>query len=799
MEFKPLLRERSWDIKKENEILELWDKEDIYTFKLIDEKPLFVIDTPPPYASGSWHVAAAAHYAQFDMFARYYKLKGYNILFPMGIDRNGLPIEITVEKIYGIRAKEVDREYFINLCRELLDKYEKEIIEIVKRMGLMANYKNPYKTDSPEYRKITQATFIELWNRNLIYKAERPTIWCPVCYTTIAEAEVEYKQTEGTLYYIRFDLSKGDYVVVATTRPELLGATAALLYNPKDERYKDLKDNKAIIPIYNYSVPILEHPSVKPEFGSGVMMLSSFGDLEDIRLFRELGFKPRILIDKDGKMNELAGKYHGLSVEEARKAIVKDLKDIGYVIKEEKISQNIPICWRSKNPVEFIITDALYLKQLEFKNEIKKIADEIAFLPDFHKQILINWIDGLSIDWAISRDRYYGTEIPIWYCKKCGEPHVPEPGEYYIPWKDAPPFKKCKKCGSTEFIGETRTFDTWFDSSISPLYISGYLRDEKLYRKAFPVTVRPQGIDIVRTWLYYTLLRVYLLTGRPAFKFVRLSGMGLDKHGRPMHKHLGNIVYPLPIIEKYGADAFRLWAASETKLGYNYQFNEEKIRGAKKFINKLWNISRFISSFPYVRDGEIDIEELTKIDKEILSLLNSLIDQAEEEYSHLDTFYTSNKTRNFAWNIFASHYIELVKPRAYNKDNKFTQKEQRSAWYTLHKTLRTILLLMHPVIPFITDYIWRELYNKKGILTEGFPSKIPIKLDKSLLNEVIKLNSIIWRRKDKAGVSLKNPVRKIILPIYMQEYERDLKELHNIQEIAYSTKVASVDEVQIYL
>ncbi|RLG59750.1 valine--tRNA ligase, partial [Candidatus Geothermarchaeota archaeon] len=638
MEFRPLLRERSWDIKKENEILELWDKEDIYTFKLIDEKPLFVIDTPPPYASGSWHVAAAAHYAQFDMFARYYKLKGYNILFPMGIDRNGLPIEITIEKIYGIRAKDVDREYFINLCRELLDKYEKEIIEIVKRMGLMANYKNPYKTDSPEYRKITQATFIELWNKNLIYKAERPTIWCPVCHTTIAEAEVEYKQTEGTLYYIRFDLNKGGYVVVATTRPELLGATAALLYNPKDERYKDLKDNKAIIPIYNYLVPILEHPSVKPEFGSGVMMLSSFGDLEDIRLFRELGFKPRILIDKDGKMNKLAGKYQGLSVEEARKAIVKDLKDMGYIIKEEKISQNIPICWRSKNPVEFIITDALYLKQLEFKNEIKKIADEILFLPDFHKQILINWIDGLSIDWAISRDRYYGTEIPIWYCKKCGEPHVPEPGEYYRPWKDVPPFKKCKKCGSTEFIGETRTFDTWFDSSISPLYISGYLRDEKLYKKAFPVTVRPQGIDIVRTWLYYTLLRVYLLTGKPAFKFVRLSGMGLDKHGRPMHKHLGNIVYPLPIIEKYGADAFRLWAASETKLGYNYQFNEEKVRGAKKFINKLWNISRFISSFPYVKDNEINIEELTKIDKEILSLLNSLIDQAEEEYSHLDTF-----------------------------------------------------------------------------------------------------------------------------------------------------------------
>lgn len=792
--FNPKLKEKNWDIKKEEDLIRIWETEDILSFEL-DDRPLFVIDTPPPYASGTWHVAAAAHYAQFDMFARFYRLQGYNVLFPMGIDRNGLPIEIAVEKKYNIRARDVDREYFINLCKELLDQYEKDLINTVRRMGMTLDYKHPYRTDSPEYRAITQATFIEMWKRGLVYEDERPTIWCPVCHTTIAEAEVEYKEVIGTLYYIRFKLEDGGYVTIATTRPELIGATAALLYHPDDKRYSSLKGKNAIVPIYGYKVPIIEHPSVRPDFGSGVMMLSSFGDMEDVRLFRELGFKPRVLINKDGRMNSLAGQYEGLTVEEARNKIAEDLERLGLIEKKEKIKQNIPICWRSKNPVEFIITSALYLKQLNYKNELKKIIDEMIFLPDFHKQILLNWIDGLSIDWAISRDRYYGTEIPIWYCKKCGTPHVPEPGRYYQPWKEPPPFKKCSKCGHTEFIGEKRTFDTWVDSSISPLFISGYLRDEKLFKKAFPVTVRPQGIDIVRTWLYYTILRVYLLTNKPPFKYVRLSGMGLDKHGRPMHKHLGNVVYPIPIIEKYGADAFRFWAASETKLGYNYQFNENKVEGARKFINKLWNIARFISIFPVVNDDEIKLESLELLDKEILIELDEIIKLAREEYSKLDTFYTSNAIRSFTWNTFASNYIELVKSRAYNRDRTFSEHEQKSAWYTLHRVLKSILLILHPISPFVTDYIWRKLYNPKGILKERFPEPTNLILDKRCLKEIINLNSTIWKAKEKRGLPLKSPVKKIVLPSCFKGYIKDIKNLHKIEEIEFSDSVKSLDDL----
>ncbi len=782
MGYNPKLKDKRWDVSKELYLLDLWEKEEVFKFRLDDNKPVISIDTPPPYASGSWHVGAAAHYCQFDMFARYFKMKGYRVFFPMGIDRNGLPIEIKVERMYKIKAREVGREYFINLCRKHLDEYEKDIINIIRRMGMMTTYWSPYRTDDPEYRAFTQETFIELWNKGLIYEADRPAIWCPVCHTTIAEAEVEYERRKGYLYFIKFPLKDGGYITIATTRPELIGATAAILYHPEDNRYTNLKGKTALLPIYGKEVPVIPHKSVDPEYGSGLMMLSSFGDLTDIRLFRELGFTPNILIDKDGKMNRKAGKYAGLSVDEARVAIAKDLKEMRLLEKTVEIEQNIPICERSKNPVEFIVTRDLYLKQIEFKEELKKTIEKIKFLPDIHKTILINWIDSLSIDWPITRTRYYGTEVPIWYCKKCGHPHVPKPGKYYRPWKDPAPFKKCEKCGSTEFVGDNRTFDTWMDSSVSPLYISGYKKNDELFKKVFPVTIRPQGIDIVRTWLYYTLLRVYLLLGKPAFKIIRLSGMGLDEHGRAMHKSLGNVVLPMPILEEYGADAFRIWSASETKLGFNYRFSIRKVNSARKFVTKLWNIARFISIFPYI--DAFDESKLCPLDQTILIEINNIIKLANEEYENLDFFYTTNKIRSFIWNLFSSHYIELVKNRAYNYNKEFSEDGQRSAWYTLHKVLKIILQILHPVAPFVTDYIWRELYNKRGILEESFPSPISAEY-KSKFDYISEFNSLIWKYKKEHGLSLKDSLSKVVTSSILKEFSKDLQSAHHIKELIF--------------
>ncbi len=785
--YTPVLKEKRWNHKLEKDIFGLWEREGVFRFRL-NNNPIFTIDTPPPYVSGRWHIGAAVHYTQIDMVARYFRLQGYNVLFPMGLDRNGLPVEIEVEKVYNVKAKDMDREEFIRLCKSHLDKLENELIELAKRLGIGAEYYDHlYRTDAESFRALTQATFIELWKKGLIYEDYRPTIWCPVCDTTIAEAEIEYVSRKGKLYYIRFPLKGVDkkYIVIATTRPELVGATSAVMYNPKDDRYQWLKGKEAIIPIYNYTVPIIPHPIVKIDFGTGLMMLSSFGDLEDVRLFRELGYTARVLIDRHGRMNENAGPYKGLTVEEAREAIVADLYKNDFIEKEEEIDQNIPTCWRSHNPVEFIFTKDLYLKQLEFKNELLEVSRRMKFFPKHSFQILENWINSLSIDWAISRHRYYSTEVPIWYCKSCGHPNLPPPGPYYRPWKEPPPFEKCEKCGGTEFIGDERTFDTWMDSSVSPLYISGYGKNQELFKRTFPVSLRPQGIDIVRTWLYYTILRIYLLMNTAPFKMVRLSGMGLDEKGRAMSKSLGNIVDPMPLIEKYGADAVRLWGASETKLGGNYRFSEDRVDGARKFITKLWNVARFISMFP----EENKINELCYLDRLIIHETNNLIEVCRKSYEELDFFEAANRIRSFIWNVFAPHYIELVKNRAYNINNKFTEQEQLSAWYTLHHVLKVILLLLHPITPFITDYIWRQLYNEKGIYQEQFPSLSKVKIGDVNLKDIMELDYRIWKYKQDNGIPIKGALDSITLHPKFKVIARELQTCHNIKEINYNESI----------
>ncbi len=781
-QYKPKLKDKKWNIKKEEELIKKWEQEGIYRFNKNSPKPVFSIDTPPPYASGRSHMGFAYHYAAIDSIARFMRMKGFEVLFPMGIDRNGLPVEVQVEKIHGIRMSETPRDKFLELCRELLDKYENNILFISRRLGFSMNSLSPeevYRTDSPEYRSLTQATFIELWKRGLIYEDERPNNWCPRCHTTLADAEVEYAEEETDLVYIRFGLKDSDdFLIIATTRPELLCACAAVLVHPDDERYTHLHGKKAIVPIYGKEVPIIPHKEVDPKFGTGAMMLCSYGDTVDIRLFRELGLKPVKAINTEARMTEAAGKYAGLPVVEARKRIIEDLKSMGLVEKVERIKHKVPICWRCKTRIEFVSMKEYYLKQIDFLEDISKISDKIRFHPAHNKHILINWIKSVKSDWPISRRRYYGTEVPLWYCEN-GHVILPEPGKYYQPWREPPPVDKCPVCGSRKFKGEWRTFDTWFDSSISALFISGYLRDKDLFKKAFPVSLRPQGKEIVRTWLYYTLLRVYQLTKQPAFKHVWISGLVMDEHGRKMSKSLGNIIYPEPLIEKYGADALRFAGAAETRLGADIMVSEKRIAGAAKFIQKLYSIARFISSFPEPRENEIS---LLASDKWVLAELNNLIARVKELYEDLD-FFAVNYVRDFVWDIFADHYIEMVKSRAYGSIG--SESEQKASWWTLHKVLRTVLKLLAPVTPFITDYLYRELYGKTVHL-ESFPE--PEKAERELLDltDLIRsVNSAVWRVKRERNLSLRSPIRKLYLPKKLEPFAIDLRAMHNCEEIIF--------------
>jgi valyl-tRNA synthetase len=827
---EPKIQSTTWNPEIiEKAILKKWEKEDIYRVTIDDEsKPYFVIDTPPPYPSGRpWHIGAAAHYAQIDMIARVARMNGKYVLFPIGIDRNGLPVEIYTEKKYKVRMRQMDRQKFLDLCKVALDDLEAEMIQIMKRMGLSGNFQEYYRTDSDEYRALTQATFVELWKRGLVYLATRPNNYCPDCGTTIADAEIVYNEIPTKLIYMKFKITRKEeakknndddnnnaddtLIIVASTRPELLFACQAVIVNPEDHRYKHLQGSRVVLPLFNREVPILPHHSAKPEFGSGAVMVCSYGDQNDVHLFRELGLKEIVALDENGVTTGPAGQqYAGLRVNQARSKIIEDLKNAGLMEKEEGITHRTPLCERSRTPIEIIPLHDYYVKQIEFVPQLKDLAFKLKFYPDMHRQILLKWLDSINIDWPVSRRRFYGTEIPIWYCNVCKSPNLPpSDGKYYRPWKDKPPFEKCHKCGSvgSGFTGEDRTFDTWMDSSISPLYVTKFGKDKKMFDHAYPTAIRPQAKDIIRTWLHYTMLRCVQLTGKIPWHEAWIMGYGVDEKGEKMSKSKGNVVDPFPMIQKYGADTFRFWSASEANLGYDFRCSEQRIASAQKFLSKLWNIGRFLSSFEVIDERQAP-QHLEPSDRWILAELARVVEECMRGYSEYNFFIPTNAIRDFTWNVFAAHYIEMVKGRAYasnindgdrNKnDDDEEERGKKSALYTLHKCFSTILSLIAPVIPFIVEELWTKMYSSEA--ADTFHRQAIFRKEEGLKEEVeqkdaemtkytkaiIDFNSMVWNKKKETisketgkPLSLKDPI-DISVPPELSQFKEDLKAMHNL-------------------
>ncbi len=851
MSFKPKIVAKRWRSEYEKEISEFWEKIQAFKFKLSD-KPLYVLDTPPPYTSGRFHLGGAIHYSQIDMIARYRRMEGYEVIFPHCVDRNGLPIEVRVEHDLGISMHEIDRDEFLDKCRKKLDEFQDNTEFVLKGMGLSYNafYGSPeiyYQTDAPNYRWRTQQTFCEMWHRGYILKASRPNNFCITCSTTIADAEIEYREDVTSLNYIVFKVKETDEeLLIATTRPELLPTCEMVLYHPFDKRYSHLEDKTAITPLFNKEVPIFPNSQyANPEYGTGIVMICAYGDKDDVSVIREHGLQPDTAVELDGTMGKLAGPYSGLKVKEARKKILSDLQANDLIRKTEETTRRVPICWRSKDEIEILAQEEWYLQQVGFIGALRDITDEMEFYPPQHKQILLNWINSVNIDWPISRRRYYGTPIPIWYCSSCKQPHVPKPDQldrYSEVWKENPPdsINECE-CGNDSFEGEQRTFDTWFDSSISELiacnYKSFYLNDpdETFFQEVFPCGCRPQGKEIVRTWLYYTTLRSYLLFNKPPFKDVWISGLVMDPYGGKMSKSLGNIVDPLVFIQpenlpkntpdiirpdkdnvkrikselsnqwnileskiklNYGADAVRLTACLQASHGSDIRFSWEKLDGNSKFLSKLFNVARFISSFPILDESE---EIYTSnSDQWILKSLDSLIIRCKKGYDALDFSLPAESIYSWVWNIFAPHYLELVKSRAYGTD--FSEKDQKSAFMTMHIVLKTILKLLAPICPYITDYLHRELYSQDtSIHIEKFPIASGEESVAGITKALISLNSFIWKTKKDLNFSLKAAILKLWIPKILEPIAMDLKAMHTVEEIIIgSPEEAEVQSEDIY-
>lgn len=751
-----------------------WQEMKIYRFDK-NKQPIYSIDNPPRYASGALHIGHAVHYTHIDFIARYKRMRGYNVFFPLCFDVNGIPIEERVERKYGITRKDIDRHEFIKLCKEFADNNIEEMIRQFIILGESMDDSIYYRTDADYYRRLTQISFIKLYKKGYIYRGKFPVNWCPRCMTAMADAEIEYVRRKTLLNTIKFYFSDGNgYIEIATTRPELLASCQIVAVHPDDERANELVGKEVLVPLYNKKVKIIEDERVDPSFGTGIVMVCTIGDKEDLEWAMKYNLPMEIIINEDGTLNEKAGKYKGMKVEEARNAIIKDLEEKGYLVKQEEIEQNVGVCWRCKTPIEFIEAEQWFLKILPFKEKILEVAKKMKWYPEYMYKRLEEWVNSLKWDWVISRQRYFATPIPIWECEKCKEVVLAKEEQCYVdPTIDQPPVDKCPKCGGN-LKGCEDVFDTWMDSSISPLFNTFWQRDEEMFKKLYPMSLRPQAHDIIRTWAFYTILRCFLLTDEKPFEQIMIDGFILAPDGRPMHTSLGNVVDPLEIIKEYGSDALRYYA-STCKLGEDNPFRYKDLVRGIRLMNKLWNVEKFIGN---VVEKETKIEKLRLVDKWILSLYSKLVEKVTKYMDQFEYSYAMKEIEYFLWHEFADHYIEMVKYRAYEKE--------KSALYVLYTIGLGILKLFAPFLPFITEEIYHNIYKKmegkESIHISEWPKPILIDEDAERKGEIVKnVIAKIREWKNRQGIALNAPIKAVKI------YGEDLDAIKEEEETIINT------------
>ena len=817
----PKITDKRWSIDLEKRIQEEHYGESYntrYSFNPISKKEIFVIDTPPPYPSGTWHIGAVAQYSMIDVIARSQRLLGKEVYFPWGVDRNGINIEFTVEKKTGKKMRTFERGEFIDICKETIEEYTQAMRETAFRVGLSCSFENEYLTDSPEYRSVTQSIFVDLFKQGNIVEDLRPNIYDPVEGTTIADAEVQRISRSTKLCDVIWETEDGEKVIITTTRPELICACGIVLVHPEDSRYSHLigKEINLPLPVYGRSKKVLikSHHSVKMEFGSGVLMVCSFGDQNDVSVFRELGIDPFVAINLKGEMTEISGPLSGLAVIEARKKAIEILDQENKLSSIKDHEQEIPVSERGNNPVEIILLKEWYVKQTHTLERMNELISDINFIPPRNKQFLDDWMQNISIDWPISRRRWYHTEVPIWYSADGSKVVVPPSGSYVQPWRDSPPEgsevldrESKENLGLYEEMidqigelsGEQKVFDTWMDSSNSNLFVSGYGKDQELFKRAFPTALRPQGKEIVRTWLYYTLLKSTLLLDKPGFSNVWIDGLGMDPWGRKMSKSLGNGIDANSVLDcgmggrtgswkikgtegkqvhlkanKIGSECFRLWKACDAQVGDDFHINPEEIE-AKYFgiLTKIFNVARFASQFDVPSDLDNVPSDLQPEDQWILSEFGQTMSKVEESWKNIDIYNAAQTIKNFSTGVFPSHWLEMVKSRLYDGD-------EVASW-TLHRIVRDILTSLSPICPFFTHYLSTTLYNQSSVDVRQFPDVMPIVSELlDLTPLLIEFNSNVWKIKKDAGISLNTEISDVSIPERLQILEKSLIRMHRI-------------------
>ena len=790
-----------------------WVSNNTYAFdKNCDKNSVYAIDTPPPTVSGSLHVGHVFSYTHTDLIARYQRMIGKNVFYPIGWDDNGLPTERRVQNYFGVRCdpslayvpnfeppKEpsdkqipISRKNFVELCEQLTLEDEKVFESLFQTLGLSIDWNYTYQTIDKRARFVSQKAFLNNLNRGEAYQAEAPTLWDVTFRTAVAQAELEDRERPGAFHKIAFKKEDGSDVFIETTRPELLPSCVALVANPEDERYKPLFGKTVTTPLFEVEVPVVAHHLADPEKGSGIAMICTFGDLTDVIWWREFNLPTRGLIGWDGKIQndipewiktdkalEIFSKIIGKTSHTTREILVEELKKSNQLIGEPKpITHAVKFFEKGDKPLEIVTTRQWYIKNggrdENLRKQLLSRGDELSWHPDYMKVRYQNWVEGLNGDWLISRQRFFGVPLPIWY--KLDENANPIYEQVLIPKENQLPIDPQSDCpdGFNEsqrnqpngFMGDPDVMDTWATSSLTPQIAGSWGIDNELFNKIFPMDLRPQSHEIIRTWLFSTVVRSHLEENSLPWKNTSISGWILDPDRKKMSKSKGNVVTPIDLLKEYGSDAVRYWAAMG-RPGTDTAFDTGQMKIGKRLAVKILNASKFALSLnATLKKEDVKLEA----DHALLNKLAQVVESATKAFEKYDYTKALEVTETFFWS-FTDDYVELVKERTYGKQG---EESANSAKAALGITIHTLLKLFAPFVPFVSEEVW-SWWQKGSVHNEAWPKPEEITSNKAIsienLDLVTKVLAEIRKAKTEKQLSMKADVLELVIEAKSEEIE----------------------------
>jgi valyl-tRNA synthetase len=777
-----------------------WAEDKTHAYKG-DSDIQYTIDTPPPTVSGDLHIGHMYGLTLMDFVARFKRMYGDDVYFPFGYDDNGIASERLTERELGIDHGDFTRREFQAKCREVCQDYEDAFTDDVQSLAASIDWDQTYKTISPRVQRISQLSFLDLYEQGREYRKRAPTIWCPDCETAISQVEQEDMDKQTKFTDIAFEIVETDdgtaptddpdiaeTFTISTTRPELLPACVSVFVHPDDEENAHLVGGTARIPLFGQEVPIIEDDRVDLETGSGIVMCCTFGDQTDIEWYQAHDLDLRLAIDESGTMTDLAGEYEGLSTEEARERIIEDLDEAGALLESRDHHHTVQVHERCDHEVEYLVTEQWYVEILDRKAEYLEAGREMNWYPEKMFTRYEHWIEGLEWDWCISRQRDSGIPFPVWYCDECDNTILADREELPVdPLEDEPPVEACPECGHDEFTPDQDVFDTWATSSLTPLINADWDwdSDEEQFTfgrpEIYPMNLRPQGHDIISFWLFHTVVKCYEHTGEVPFEDVIIHGMVLDENREAMSKSKGNYIEPSQILAEYPTDATRYWTASAS-IGDDFPYRDNALEAGERLLQKIWNASRLVDKLTgetddSLADDHLEESELADIDRWFLAQLDETIESLTERFHEYEFAKGRDELRTFFWSTFCDDYLEIAKQR-------LSDGRDRSTEYTLLRAHKAFLKLWAPLLPHVTEELYQRLYDPAHSLhVSDWPEPAGYDADLAAGETAMAVISALRRYKTESGMALNAPLSNVEIYGHVSGFEDAIADAMHVDAI----------------